>query len=90
MAALPPASPRGGAAAAPSSVSGKSLPQLLSEILQDAENVIENVTEIVLDARVRCSRLEGLEQFPYLRSLSLCSLGLTSLENLPPLQHLTT
>ncbi|KAG2498236.1 hypothetical protein HYH03_003986 [Edaphochlamys debaryana] len=66
----------------------KDLPQAISDELSKQKKQPEELVSLNLDARAKATSVQGIDAFVNLKSLSLCSLGLTTLEGFPKLPKL--
>lgn len=68
----------------------KDIEQAIADELKKQQKKPEDVQVLNLDSKCKSTHVKGLDAFTNLQSLSLCSLGLTSLEGFPALPKLTT
>ncbi|GFR52183.1 hypothetical protein Agub_g14720 [Astrephomene gubernaculifera] len=66
----------------------KGIEQVIKEQLDKQKKQPEELVTLVLDSTCKSTHVKGLDAFVNLKSLSLCSLGLTSLEGFPKLPNL--
>ncbi|KAG2427909.1 hypothetical protein HYH02_014511 [Chlamydomonas schloesseri] len=66
----------------------KDIEQAVAAILEKQKKQPDGLVSLILDSTCKATHVKGLDAFVNLKTLSLCSLGLTSLEGFPKLPKL--